>query len=50
MHRVILGLGSNDKRQCDHINGGSLDNRRHRQGKICGITKSKDKKHRPALG
>lgn len=28
MHRVILGLDYGDKRQGDHINGDSLDNRR----------------------
>lgn len=28
MHRLILGLGSGDLRQGDHINGDRLDNRR----------------------
>lgn len=28
MHRVIMGLSKYDKRQVDHINGDSLDNRR----------------------
>lgn len=28
MHRLILGLDRGDKRQGDHINGNSLDNRR----------------------
>jgi HNH endonuclease/AP2 domain len=28
MHRVILGLGNDDPRQADHINGDTLDNRR----------------------
>jgi hypothetical protein len=28
MHRLILGLDKTDSRECDHINGNKLDNRR----------------------
>lgn len=43
MHRVILSLSNNDRRQVDHVNHDTLDNRR---SNICAVTHRENHENR----